>query len=98
MRLRPRDTHEIYCTVYLVQVPLGHVRAPARCLRDRAGPERAPDRAAAALRPLLAAFLVPVHVLRWRAPLPRVLSRRARHHSGVMGLSRSGAGICSPSM
>ena len=78
------------------QLSLGHGGAPPRHLRDRARPERASDRTTAALRPLLAALMGPMHVLR-RGALAPVVRRRAWKHAGGLGRARSGAGICSPS-
>ena len=80
----------------LVQVPLGHRGAPIGRLRDRARPERATDRTAAALRSLLVAQLGPMLVLRPHRTLARMVRRRARCHAGVLGRARSGDGIGSP--
>jgi len=79
-----------------VQIPLGHRGAPIGRLRDRAGPERAADRTAATLRPLLAALLGPMLVLRPHGTLARMVRRRARWHAGALGRARSGDGTGSP--
>ena len=65
--------------------PLGHHRAPARRLRDRAGLEHTLDRRAAALWPLLAAFVGSVRVLLRRGALASVVRRRALWHAGALG-------------
>ena len=71
-----------------MQVPLGHRGAPIGRIRDRARPERAADRPAATLRPLLAALLGPMLVLRPHRTLARMVRRRARWHGGALGRAR----------
>ena len=78
------------------QLPLGHLGAPIGRLRDRAGPERAAHHPAAALRPLLAALLGPMPVLRPRRTLAHMVWRRARRHADAVGRARGGDGIGSP--
>ena len=69
--------------------------APARHLRDRAGPQRAADRTAAALRALHAPLVDTMHVLRPRA-LPHMVRRRARLHARLLRRARGRHRIRSP--
>ena len=79
-----------------MQLPLGHLGAPIGRLRDRAGPERAADHPATALRPLLAALLGPMSILRPRRTLAHMVRRRARWNAGAVGRARGGDGVGSP--
>lgn len=69
--------------------------APARRLRDRAGPQRAADRAAAALRALHAPLVDTVHVLRPCA-FAHLVRCRACQHARPLRRARDRHGIRSP--
>ena len=81
-----------------MQIPLGHRGVPIGRLRDRTGPGRAAHRPAAAPRPLLAALLGPIPVLRLDRTLARVVRCGARWHAGAVRRARSGGRVGSPRM